>query len=325
MQTETLPVVYFGKVPGHGDFVRRHAGGRAMRALDPWLQQGLHFAQTRLGSAFKAAYDGAGTFAFYFVPRDATYPLVGVLRPSYDNVGRAYPFLIALELGAEAFDARSLAQVPLRFNVFLEQAAKIAREAVVGQIDYRDLAAHTDPLNALVKAETSVAFYERYLRESSLIAFWVRLWGHPQDSRKYLLFKNLFDILQPLQGGVPPGYPLVLRFPLCPDTHTLDFDVSFWLGVCLRLLGYPALQPAFFWMLPDAAHGAAPFLLLALDVPPAKTFAYLLPAPIESDTLCPLESMGTQKAALAALSIPNRYGRMIEDEHLTLRDFLTQL
>ena len=325
MQTGTLPVIYFGKLPSHGDFVRYQASGPTLQAMDVWLQQGLHFAQTRLGPAFDAAYDGAGAFAFYFAPRHETHVLTGMLRPSRDRVGRAYPLLIALEVEADAFDARDLAQVPLRFNRFFERTSEIAQEAVAGQVGHHELTARIDPLSALVEGETSVAFFGRYLQQMSLTSFWERLWGHPQDSRKYLLFKNLLDILQSLRDGVPPRFPLVLRFPLCPDGRTPNYDVSFWLGVCLRLLGYPDLQPTFFWTPPEATRDTAPFLLLALRPPPAKTFAYLLPASLESDTLCVLETMGAQKAALAALSIPDRYGRLLEDERLTLWDFLKQL
>lgn len=323
MHPETLPVVYFGKVPAHGDFVRHRGSGEALRAMDAWLQQGLHFARTRLDAAFDAAYDGAGACAFYFAPRHATHGLAGVLQPSRDSVGRAYPLLIALEV--DTVDAYTLAQVPLRFNPFFERASAIAREAVAGQIGPHELAAHTASLGALAGDETSGALFGRYLQQTSLPSFWERLWGHPQDSRKYLLFKNLLDILQPLRDGVPPRFPLTLRFPLCPDGHTLDFDVSFWLSVCLRLLGPLDLQPTFFWTLPDAALDASPFLLLALRLPPVKMFAYLFPADMEADTLCDLERMAAQSAVLAALSIPAHVGELLESEDLTLGAFLERL
>ena len=325
MATDTFPVVYFGKIPTHGDFVRHAGAGTALREMDTWLQRGLRYAADHLGGAFNDAFNAVGSCSFYLALRGAERVLAGVLQPSHDSVGRAYPFLVALEVDRAHFNPRTLAHVPLRFNPFFEHAATITGEAAAGHLDRHTLTERTDALSASVSDDTSVAFFEQYLRQARLSAFWQRLWGHPQDSRKYLLFKNLLEIVLKLRDGIPPGYPLVLRFPLCPDGRTLDYDVSFWLGLCLRLLNYPDIEPSFLWMHPDQKRGTAPFLLLALHSPAPKTFAHLLPAPLESDTLCVLETLGAQNAALAALSIPDRYSRMIEDENLTLRDFLQQL
>lgn len=325
MFTGTFPIAYFGKIPAHGDFIRYQAGGNALRALDTWLQQGLHFASSQLNQQFDAAYSAMGTCAFYFTPRDAEHVYVGVLQPSHDSVGRTYPFLIMQEVDGAAFDAHRIAHVPLRFNPFLEGAAALARDAAAGQVGRETLTSRTEELNGQVDDEKGVAFFGRYLQQTTVTSFWERLWGYAQDSRKYLLFKNLFDILLPLRNGIPAGYPLVLRFPLCPDAKTIDYDVSFWLGLCLRLLKYPEVQPSFFWTYPDAGQETPPFLLLALYPPASKTFSYLLSAGIDGDTLCELEKIGAENAALAALSIPDQYGRMLEDEQLTLWDFLTQL
>ena len=325
MMTETLPVGYFGKIPQHGDFVRHQAGGAALRAMDAWLQEGLRFAAARLGSAFDDAFDALATCAFYFAPRRAERVLAGVLQPSRDRVGRAFPLLLALDLDAALLDARHLAQMPLRFDGFLSEAATLATEAAAGHLARETLAQRTDALAPRLDDNTSVAFFGRYLQQTTLADFFARLWGHPQDSRKYLLFNNLLGIVPPLRSGIPRGFSLVLRFPLCPDGRTLDFDVSFWLGVCLRLLGYPEIRPSFFWTHPQPDGGPPPFMLLALRAPAPRMLAYLLPAPIETDDLCVLETLGAQRAALAALAIPDHYGRLLEDNQLTLWDFLKQL
>ncbi len=289
-----------------------------MRAMDDWLQQGMRFAS---GRPVSGAERVTPPCSFYFSPRRMEQALVGVLQPSRDSVGRTYPLLVALEMDGARFDGRQLSQVPLRFNAFFEKALALTQEAAAGHLDRQALGKNTEGLRILIKGEESNAFYGRYLQQTTLASFWERLWGHPQDSRKYLLFKNLLDIVLPLRSGVPPGFPLVLRFPLCPDIATLDFDTSFWLGMTLRLLGYPDIAPTLFWTHPQEG-GRAPFLLLALQPQGPKMFSYLVSDRAESDDLCVLETMGSGNAALAALSIPDRYGRLLEDDDLTLWDFL---
>ena len=316
---------YFGKVPTHGDFVRHNAAGGAVRALDEWLQSGIFAARDRIKPALKAAHEDGRRFGFFFAPRDVEQILAGVMGASRDSVGRRYPFLIASEAAATAFDVRRIAELPVRYRAFFEEAAEVVGRATSGVLEHTELAAQIEPLGGLAGGEAERAAFARYLQKESLPSFWRRLWGHPHDSRKYLLFKNLIDILQPLSGGVPASFPLVLRFPLCGDGRTSDYDVSFWLEVVLRLLKYPELQPTFFWTLAQGTSAAGASLLLALRPPSARMLGYLLQADVTDDTLCELERMGAHNAALAALSIPTHYGRLLEDDRLTLWDFLRRL
>lgn len=325
MQAETLTITYFGKVPVHGDFIRHKAAGSTVRVIDGWLQQGLQFARRRLVGAFDAAYDAATLWSFYMAPRDITQVLVGVLGPSRDRVGRAYPFLVAMEAEGATFASDRRAPVPVTFPALFEHASEIVGEAMAGHLSRDQLSDRIEQPDLFARDDAGAAAFERYLQQTPVSSFWERLWGHPQDSRKYLLFKNLLDLLQPLRRGIPANYPLIFRFPLGPDGRTLGFDVSFWLRLCRSLLREPGLQPSFFWTQPDPEHGVDPFLLVALRPPSPKIFAALLPADVDDETLCTLEKMGAQKAALAALSIPAHYGQLLEDEQLSLWDFLNRL
>lgn len=322
MQTETLSIAYFGKVPVHGDFVRRNATGAAVRALDDWLRTGLYGTGNGVDQALDKAREIGVAYPFYFAPREAEQVLVGVMGPSRDSIGRHYPFLVAFEAGA--YDTQRAVQVPVQYNAFFEQAAVLVREAAAGHIERHDLDARIDALDVLPGMGPSSASFGSYVQQERLVAFWKRLWDHPQDSRKYLLFKNLIDVLLPLRDGVPPSFPLVLRFPLSRDGRTADYDVSFWLDVCLRLLGARAVQFSFFWTLSPPGM-ARPFVLIVLRPPPPRMLAYVLDADGDGDTLCALEDMGANNAALAALAIPPHYGRLLEDDRITLWDFLRRL
>lgn len=320
MQTGTLSVSYLGKIPTHGDFVRRHANGIAIRSMDEWFQKGLFMARTQLRGNLDSAYDTAGAYAFHF--DTGTGALVGVLRPSRDRVGRKFPFLVAKEM--ESLSGTDLSTVPVRFNDFCNQASSLVREATAGQVDYHRLSEHVNSLNLRIGIEDEASIVQ-YLRQTSLTSFWTRLWGHPQDTRKYLVFKNLLDILAPLRNGIPAGYPLALRFPLVQDGQSRAYDVYAWLEICFRLLGHREIQPSFFWSRSEPDSTNRPQLLLTLRTPSPKALSLLLADDLGNDVLCDLEHLGEQSAANAALSIPAQYGALLEDEHISVWEFIERL
>lgn len=86
---------YYGKLPGKGDFLSRGLPAGFRDAWDGWLEPAVHRARTALGEAWAEIYltspywrfaAGAGLLG----PR----PVVGVMMPSVDGVGRFYPFVL---------------------------------------------------------------------------------------------------------------------------------------------------------------------------------------------------------------------------------------
>lgn len=92
-----------GKLPAHGDFVRRGdlpAGFCA--AWDGWLQAGMAAARATLGPArWEQVWDAAPAWRFA-LPAGACGPdpAAGVLLPSHDTVGRRWPLTLAAVGGA---------------------------------------------------------------------------------------------------------------------------------------------------------------------------------------------------------------------------------
>ena len=286
-----------------------------MRALDEWFQRGVYSARQRYGQAFDAAYDTAGAFGFYFQTRGEA--LVGAMGAGHDSVGRRYPFAVLHEGADQIASSQEIANLPARQEDWLGQARQIVEQALRGHLDHHSL---PEQEAVLQSASSDGRGFQAYLRETNLFDFWTRLWGHPDDSRKYLVFKNLIDTLTPLQGQVPGHFPLALRFPLCPDGQTPAYDVGVWLSLTMRLLHYAECRPAFFWTL--AGEGTDPLLLLVLQPPRADTFGHLFVRDAHYHTLCDLEVIGAQNAALAVLGIPAQYGEWLESETATLWDLL---
>lgn len=127
----------YGKVPAHGDFVRRGLPTSFVGPWDAWLAAGIAAARERLGSHWEAAWDSAPAWRFA-LPAGVCGPdaVAGVMLPSQDQVGRRFPITLAALLppgaatpAADWFDA-------------LEAAALAGR---AGQADADALSAAVPP------------------------------------------------------------------------------------------------------------------------------------------------------------------------------------
>lgn len=89
----------YGKLPAHGDFVRRGLPDGFLGPWDGWLQAGIAEARDALGDGFPAAWAAAPAWCFR-LPAGACGPdaVAGVLVPSEDRVGRLFPMTLARPL-----------------------------------------------------------------------------------------------------------------------------------------------------------------------------------------------------------------------------------
>jgi len=86
----------FGKLPAHGDFIRRALPDSFVEPWYAWLQQGMAEARAVLGEGFSEAWPAAPAWRFR-LPAGACGPdeVVGVMLPSEDFVGRLFPLTLA--------------------------------------------------------------------------------------------------------------------------------------------------------------------------------------------------------------------------------------
>ena len=93
----------YGKVPAHGDFVRRGLPSSFVAPWDAWLQDAVAAAREALGIGWSDAWDHAPAWRFA-LPAGACGPdaVAGVMLPSQDTVGRRFPVTLAALLPAGA-------------------------------------------------------------------------------------------------------------------------------------------------------------------------------------------------------------------------------
>lgn len=86
----------FGKIPARGDFVRTGLPGHFVVPWDAWLQEVIAASQTSLGADWLPAYLESPVWRFALPAQMCgPCPVVGVMMPSVDRVGRYFPLTLA--------------------------------------------------------------------------------------------------------------------------------------------------------------------------------------------------------------------------------------
>ncbi|ANY19389.1 hypothetical protein A6F68_00863 [Tsuneonella dongtanensis] len=87
---EIEPPAFYGKLPGHGDFVGRGLTAGQEKAIDRWLAAWMGRARAEWADDFDARYREAQPWLF------GGERLAAIAIPSSDRVGRLFPLLAAV-------------------------------------------------------------------------------------------------------------------------------------------------------------------------------------------------------------------------------------
>lgn len=95
----TLVPGFYGKLPSHGDFVRRRLSGSFIGLWDSWLQNAIARSKEQLGANWLEIYLGSPLWRFVFTPGVCGPEMsAGVLMPSVDKAGRYFPLTMVVNL-----------------------------------------------------------------------------------------------------------------------------------------------------------------------------------------------------------------------------------
>lgn len=166
---------YFGKLPGHGDFLRAEPAGAPLDLIDAWL------APARLGAnhAADAALDAAGPVLALVRSRGQWWALA--LFPSRDAVGRRYPFCVLAGLPAEEVGGET-AVVPAACAPFLVRC--LHRSAAGWPADQAGLRAVVAGLGGQVDLDAEEHRLVGSLGDESQGRLWSGLLGRADDPRR---------------------------------------------------------------------------------------------------------------------------------------------
>ena len=112
-----MEVGFYGKLPSHGDFLRRRVSDAFVGVWDGWLQECIAASRAILGERWLDVY--LTSPAWRFACAAGTFgaaPIAGVMVPSVDRVGRYFHLTFVAELppGAERRRRRDDAGAVLR-------------------------------------------------------------------------------------------------------------------------------------------------------------------------------------------------------------------
>ena len=132
-----FPRGLFGKLPSRGDFVTRGLPASFLDPWEGWVAKALAASQALLGDAWMDAWLTAPVWRFSLPPGACgPDPVLGLMLPSVDRVGRGYPLTVAV-----VFPGSRGTPDPETGALFLDEAEDAVRDALADDIDPDDLAA----------------------------------------------------------------------------------------------------------------------------------------------------------------------------------------
>jgi type VI secretion system protein ImpM len=125
-----MEVGFFGKLPSHGDFLRRRVSDAFVESWDAWLRECLAASHTALGPRWLDVYLTSPAWRFVCAA-GACGPaaVVGLLAPSVDQVGRYFPLTLVSELPPDV----SLVTAAASSERFFEAAERLVIETLAAE------------------------------------------------------------------------------------------------------------------------------------------------------------------------------------------------
>jgi type VI secretion system protein ImpM len=94
---------FYGKLPSHGDFLRRRVSDGFVGVWDGWLQECIAASRDALGERWLDVYLTSPAWRFSCAAGACGHaPVVGVMAPSVDRVGRYFPLTVVAQLPLDA-------------------------------------------------------------------------------------------------------------------------------------------------------------------------------------------------------------------------------
>lgn len=222
-----LPVSYFGKLPGQGDFLRGGDNRELVTALDKWVSEGLRLMAEDVG--WKSIYDKAQPVDFAFMGSQSHSVVGGRLVPSRDASGRRFPFMAAVAFEVPdpvAFIGRSALVFTPAWSHLRDELAAAHRATEPTELLDRMI---SEPLGLTLSSDILCNPYEEFLNANTVHSLQELLntAGHQIDVRRVLL--GLGSLMAQVHAHKSPKMSKGLRLPLPVEPACRHLVSTFWL------------------------------------------------------------------------------------------------
>jgi type VI secretion system protein ImpM len=282
-----------GKLPSQADFVRQHVSDRVGGEFDRWL---VKSTQTMLSA--KAELPPAAV-RFVFSAPGCDSVAIGVLAPSRDHVGRAFPLAIYTTLPAP-FAARHALGLPLAYLQFMDDAEAVALESA--ESSAADLKARVTSLAPPNQEIVLVASQQcrDVLGQTSALEMLERVFPMtqgPQPAAPYYALHTFSVASEGARSAPPSAAPTVLDCPIVTDV-----DLAAWIDLGRRSTPAQTVCPTFAWV------QVSPRLLLVLGYAPEQLLHFVADPKHKSSRLWPLTTERPEAIERAREFLSGRLG-----------------
>jgi type VI secretion system protein ImpM len=124
-------VGFYGKLPSHGDFLRRRVADAFLGVWDGWLQDCIEASRSMLGDTWLDVYLTSPAWRFACAAGACgPAPVVGVMAPSVDRVGRYFPLTVIAQLPLDA----ELVSVATTAHAFFDSVERLVIDTLSADV-----------------------------------------------------------------------------------------------------------------------------------------------------------------------------------------------
>jgi type VI secretion system protein ImpM len=225
-----VDIGFYGKLPSHGDFLRRRVSDAFVGVWDPWLQDCVTASRTALGDTWLDVYLTSPAWRFgCSAGVCGPTPVVGLMVPSVDRVGRYFPLTLVAELPT----GTSILAAASQTAAFFDAAERVVIETLAA--DQVDLETFDDEIMHLAEELASGGIAPRIAFDpiaAQVLDEGANAWQMPIDSPSQLapafeelLSQRLASLYEPLVLWWTSGSSVVV--PSCLIAKGLPHPDSF--------------------------------------------------------------------------------------------------
>lgn len=316
IKTADSPVIFFGKLPARGDFIRSHSGSALIQVFDRWVSDTLALLLA-VEPQWKELYDQSSPAdAAFFRPQTGFLVLSSVMA-SKDSAGRRFPFISATTF--EVQDIHSfIAVCPLYLFPVWNHLRNLSHEAAKASPDDHVFvdSLHNEVCHFQQLCDVTDSFTQQFLTNTSLSALEVSLHsvGFDESMRQVVLAIGM--LLEPTLESSGGELKKILRFPLPSDPSMSALCASFW----LRLLAGFLVRMNCEITLYRTEHRSKPCLCLGFNgASPEGLYAVMDPS-VANDYIIDLNNLAWVESYLDSSLEVGHLSTLLKQDDIALQD-----
>jgi type VI secretion system protein ImpM len=240
--SDVAELLYFGKLPSRGDFVRSAGNQSLIVNLDKWQSQMME--RLALDPRWKLIYDAAPAMHFALVGTASTVGLAGHWMASQDASGRRFPFIAAcaFDLSAPREFAPVASEALTQVWARLETMARKAHAATELDLAQTGPQAAFEPFDIAPNVSGAQAAFDEFLETHSIARLEQMLaaGGQRMNLRQAALALGL--LLQPAMAQGASRLSKSLCLPLPRDAGVRGVVGAWWLSLVLGFFERHAVE-----------------------------------------------------------------------------------